>query len=91
MLQVLKRAGGALGDAIDDVIGVVNPHTVVLGGYLAALSAHLMTSIEERIAHRLAIPAFAATKVVAVEQNVPGLSAALFWPPATPASTTRSP
>jgi predicted NBD/HSP70 family sugar kinase len=71
MLQVLKRSGAALGDAIDDVIGVVNPHTVVLGGYLAALSAHLMTSIEERIGHRLAIPAFAATRVVAVEQNVP--------------------
>ena len=71
MLQVLKRAGGALGDAIDDVIGVINPHTVVLGGYLGALSAHLMTSIEERIAHRLAIPAFAATNVVAVEQSVP--------------------
>ena len=71
MLQVLKRAGGALGDAIDDVIAVVNPHTVILGGYLGALSAHLMTSIEERIAHRLAIPAFAATKVVAVDQNVP--------------------
>jgi predicted NBD/HSP70 family sugar kinase len=70
MLQVLKRSGAALGDAIDDVIAVVNPHTVVLGGYLAALSAHLMTSIEERIAHRLAIPAFAATRVVAVEENV---------------------
>ena len=70
MLQVLKRSGAALGDAIDDVIGVVNPHTVVLGGYLAALSAHLMTSIEERIGHRLAIPAFASTRVVAVEQNV---------------------
>ena len=70
MLQVLKRSGAALGDAIDDVIGVVNPHTVVLGGYLAALSAHLMPSIEERIAHRLAIPAFAATKVVAVPKNV---------------------
>jgi predicted NBD/HSP70 family sugar kinase len=70
MLQVLKRSGAALGDAIDDVIGVVNPDTVVLGGYLAALSAHLMPSVEERIAHRLAIPAFAATKVVAVEKNV---------------------
>ena len=70
MLQVLKRSGAALGDAIDDVIGVVNPHTVVLGGYLGALSGHLMTSIDERIAHRLAIPAFAETKVAAVEQNV---------------------
>jgi predicted NBD/HSP70 family sugar kinase len=71
MLQVFKRAGAALGDAIDDVIGVANPHTVILGGYLGALSAHLMASIEERIARRLAIPAFAETKVVAVGQNVP--------------------
>jgi predicted NBD/HSP70 family sugar kinase len=71
MLQIFKRAGAALGDAIDDVIGVANPHTVILGGYLGALSAHLMASIEERIARRLAIPAFAETKVVAVDQNVP--------------------
>ena len=71
MLQAFKRAGAALGDAIDDVIGVANPHTVILGGYLGALSAHLMASIEERIARRLAIPAFAETKVVAVDQNVP--------------------
>ena len=71
MLQAFKRAGTALGDAIDDVIGVANPHTVILGGYLGALSAHLMASIEERIARRLAIPAFAETKVVAVDQNVP--------------------
>jgi predicted NBD/HSP70 family sugar kinase len=70
MLQVLKRSGAALGDAIDDVIAVVNPHTVVLGGYLGALSAHLRTSIDERIAHRLAIPAFAETTVAAVEQDV---------------------
>ena len=70
-MQVLKRAGAALGDAIDDVIGVVNPHTVILGGYLGALSPHLMDSIKERIAHRLAIPAFADTTIVAVEQHVP--------------------
>jgi predicted NBD/HSP70 family sugar kinase len=71
MLQIFKRAGAALGDAIDDVIGVANPHTIILGGYLGALSVHLMASIEERIARRLAIPAFAETKVVAVDQNVP--------------------
>jgi predicted NBD/HSP70 family sugar kinase len=71
MLQLLKRAGAALGDAIDDVIGVGNPHTIILGGYLGAMSAHLMASIEERIAHRLAIPAFAGTKIVAVEPNSP--------------------
>jgi predicted NBD/HSP70 family sugar kinase len=70
LLQVLKRAGAALGDAIDDVIGIVNPDTVILGGYLGPLSPHLMDSIQERISHRVAIPAFAQTKIVAVEQNV---------------------
>jgi predicted NBD/HSP70 family sugar kinase len=70
MLQMLKRAGAAVGDAIDDVIGIVNPHTVILGGYLGALSPHLMDSIQERISHRVAIPAFAGTKIVAVDQNV---------------------
>jgi predicted NBD/HSP70 family sugar kinase len=69
MLQVLKRAGAALGDAIDDVIGIVNPHTVILGGYLGTLSPHLMDAIQERISHRVTIPAFAGTKIVAVEQN----------------------
>jgi predicted NBD/HSP70 family sugar kinase len=71
MLQVFKRSGAALGDAIDDVIGVVNPDTVILGGYLGALSPHLMSSIEERISHRVTIPAYAETKIVAVEPNVP--------------------
>jgi predicted NBD/HSP70 family sugar kinase len=70
MLQVLKRAGAALGDAIDDVIGVLNPDTVILGGYLGAISRHLMDSIQERISHRVAIPAFADTKIIAVDQNV---------------------
>ena len=71
ILQVLKRAGAALGDAIDDIIGVINPQTVILGGYLGALSPHLMDSIKERIAHRVTIPAFTDTKIVAVEQDVP--------------------
>jgi predicted NBD/HSP70 family sugar kinase len=70
MLQILKRAGTALGDAIDDVIGIVNPHTVILGGYLGALSPYLMDSIQERISHRVTIPAFASTKIVAVDQGV---------------------
>jgi predicted NBD/HSP70 family sugar kinase len=71
MLQILKRAGAALGDAIDDVIGIINPDTVILGGYLGALSPYLRDSIQERISHRVTIPAFAETKIVAVEQDVP--------------------
>jgi predicted NBD/HSP70 family sugar kinase len=71
LLQVLKRAGAALGDAIDDVLGVVNPETVILGDYLGRLSPHLMSAIEERIAARTNVAAFSHTNVVALPDPVP--------------------
>ncbi len=69
--DVLRAAGAALGRAIDGVIGLVNPHAVVLGGFLGTLSPYLLPVIEERIAGRVDIAAFSATTVVAVEQSVP--------------------
>ena len=69
--EVLQQAGAALGRAIDGVIGMVNPHAVVLGGYLAALSPQLLPTIEERTAGRVDIAAFSATAVVAVDPSVP--------------------
>ena len=53
-----------------------NRTPVILGGY--PCPQHV--PIEERIARRLMIPAFAETKVVAVQQT-PRSSAALFWRP----------
>ncbi len=71
LLQVLKRAGTALGDAIDDVLGVVNPQTVILADYLGRLSPHLMSAIEERISARTGMTAFADTAVVALPDDLP--------------------
>lgn len=71
VLRALARAGADIGDAVDDMIGAVNPHAVVLGGYLGVLSPYLMASLTDRIGERLAISAYAGTDVVALEQSIP--------------------
>ena len=90
MLQILKRAGAALGDAIDDVIGIVNPHTVILGGYLGALSP-LPAGLDQG-AHR---PSGDDSRVCRHQDRRCGTGCAAggcvaqSWRLATPASTTR--
>lgn len=65
-LTALTRAGTALGRAVDNIIGSVNPDAVILGGYLGLLSPYLIASIESTLAGRLGVAAFAATRVVAL-------------------------
>ena len=65
----LDEAGAALGRAIDDVVGLINPDVVILGGYLGAISAQLLPAVERRLGDRLSITAFADTKVRAVDRN----------------------
>jgi predicted NBD/HSP70 family sugar kinase len=67
VLAVLAEAGTALGVALDDVIGALNPDVVVLGGYLGVLRPYLLGSLRERIAPRLAVEPFAGTTVVALD------------------------
>ncbi len=69
LLQVLAQAGAALGDAIDDVLGVVNPQNVIVGGYLGRLSAYLLPAVERQIAARTKVTAFAGTTVVALSDD----------------------
>lgn len=61
LLAALTEAGDALGLVIDDVMGMLNPQTVILGGYLGMLSEHLLPPIEARIANRIGIAAFSTT------------------------------
>jgi predicted NBD/HSP70 family sugar kinase len=61
--RALAQAGEALGQVIDDVLGVLNPHAVVLGGYLGMFADYLIPAVEERIGIRLATMAFASTQV----------------------------
>jgi predicted NBD/HSP70 family sugar kinase len=79
VLAVLARAASALGTALDDVIGALNPDVVVLGGYLGALQPYLVGALEERISRRLSVEAFARTTLVTLGRIEPrvALGAAL--------------
>ena len=70
-LGALEAAGQALGRAIDDIIGVLNPHAVILGGYLGVLSPYLMPAVETTIADRVRVGAFSGTTVVALPSILP--------------------
>ncbi len=68
VLTVLDDAATALGRVIDDIIGIVNPDAVILGGYLGVLSPYLMDNIQAGIADRVGIAAYASTTVVPLEE-----------------------
>lgn len=71
LLCVLGEAADALGRAIDDIIGTINPQTVILGGYLGVLSDYLLAPIDARIADRVDLAAFAATSVTPLPISLP--------------------
>ena len=66
VLRTLEQAGDALGRAVDDLVGAVNPHAVILGDYLGALSDYVMPRLRDRLAFRLSEPAYAGTEVMAL-------------------------
>jgi predicted NBD/HSP70 family sugar kinase len=71
VLRTLTEAGAVLGTVLDDVVGSLNPHAVILGGYLGVLSPYLMTGIESQLVSRIANLAFSSTRIVALEKIVP--------------------
>lgn len=68
-LNTLAEAGEALGLAIDEALGVLNPHAVALGGYLGQIARYLRPALDHRIAPRLSRLAFAHTPVVPLLVN----------------------
>lgn len=71
VLAALTAAGGALGRVIDDVLGVLNPHAAIIGGYVGILAPYLREAIDAQLSERLSDPAFAATLVVTLESIEP--------------------
>lgn len=71
VLAALERAGVALGLAIDDIIGIVNPDAVILGGYLGGLSPYVLGPITATISERVGLAAFAETTVLGLDQVLP--------------------
>jgi predicted NBD/HSP70 family sugar kinase len=71
VIAALEQAGDALGRAIDDLVGAVNPHAVILGGYLGVLSKFVMPQIQDRLTLRLAQPAYMGTEIMALSELGP--------------------
>lgn len=71
VLSALAEAGTALGQVIDDVLGVLNPHAAIIGGYVGVLSPYLQESFDAQLSERLADPAFSATLVATLETLEP--------------------
>ncbi len=71
VLNALGQAGLALGRAIDDIIGIVNPDAVILGGYLGRLSSYVLGPIRATISQRVGTAAFAETTVLALDEVFP--------------------
>ena len=65
--RALEVGGGALGVALDGIIGTLNPHVVVLGGYLGLLRSSLLGTLREGIDARTAVGPFTSTQVVSLE------------------------
>lgn len=70
-LSALSEAGTALGQVIDDVLGVLNPHAAIIGGYVGVLSPYLREAFDAQLSERLTDPAFSATLVATLETLEP--------------------
>ncbi|CAA9309638.1 MAG: hypothetical protein AVDCRST_MAG48-1945 [uncultured Friedmanniella sp.] len=67
VLSALEDGGRALAVALDGILGTLNPHVVVLGGYLGLLRSSLLGTLRDGIDTRTAVGPFAATRVTGLE------------------------
>lgn len=55
VLQAVRRSAGIIGTAVSDLVNIVNPRTIVIGGQLAAIEGGLISGIRETV-YRRALP-----------------------------------
>ena len=75
VLHALEKAGTALGRAVDDVLGSVNPHAVILGGYLGHLAPFLMPSLDRQLRARVHEGPYADTQILITDEDAPPVTA----------------
>ncbi len=63
VLKTLEQAGDALGLAVDNTIGTLNPDAVLLGGYLGPLGPSLRPAMDRRVQVRTGEGVYADTQV----------------------------
>lgn len=78
VLHALEQAGSALGQAVDDVLGSVNPHAVILGGYLGHLAPFLMPALDRQLRARVHEGPYADTQILVTDQDPPVTAGAVL-------------
>ena len=63
---------------MDDVLGSVNPHAVILGGYLGRLAPFLMPSLDRQLRARVHEGPYADTQILVTEQDPPVTAGAVL-------------
>ena len=77
-LHALEQAGCSLGRAVDDVLGSVNPHAVILGGYLGHLAPFLMPSMDGQLRARVHEGPYADTQILVTDEDPPVTAGAVL-------------
>ncbi|SDV04263.1 Sugar kinase of the NBD/HSP70 family, may contain an N-terminal HTH domain [Microlunatus sagamiharensis] len=75
VVEALEKAGSALGRAVDDVVGSVNPHAVVLGGYLGRLAPFLLPALDRQLRARVHEGPYADTRILVTDEAEPPVAA----------------
>ncbi|GAB2590381.1 ROK family protein [Microlunatus antarcticus] len=78
VLAALEQAGSSLGRAVDDVLGSVNPHAVILGGYLGRLAPFLMPALDRQLRARVHEGPYADTQILVTDQDPPVTAGAVL-------------
>jgi predicted NBD/HSP70 family sugar kinase len=78
VLHALEQAGSSLGRAVDDVLGSVNPHAVILGGYLGHLAPFLMPSLDRQLRARVHEGPYADTQILVSDEDPPVTAGAVL-------------
>lgn len=76
--HALEQAGSSLGRAVDDVLGSVNPHAVILGGYLGHLAPFLMPSMDRQLRARVHEGPYADTQILVTNEDPPVTAGAVL-------------
>jgi predicted NBD/HSP70 family sugar kinase len=70
-IQFVREAGRVLGEVTADVVSVLNPSVIVIGGTLARADEHLLSGVRELVYQR-SLPLATRKLTIAVARSDPG-------------------
>jgi glucokinase len=77
--EILSRAGAALGVGVSNLITLLSPDRVVLGGSVARLGEWLFRPVREEVARRCHVTPLERVRIVPAALSDPGIVGAAVW------------